>query len=70
MDPNIDPEEDFGVEIGTPSADAVAAIKAKDPSLQVDVLPSDCMMTMDYRLDRVRVMVDKDDTVCEKPRRG
>merc|ERR1719240_212464 len=42
--------------VGADGAAAVASILAERPTLQVSTMPSDAMMTMDFREDRVRVM--------------
>jgi hypothetical protein len=41
-----------------------------DPKLNVFVLPKTSMVTMDYRLDRVRVFVDEEGRVDMAPKKG
>ena len=49
--------------------EAVATIKRERPDLtQVSTMPEGAMMTMDMRMDRVRVMVNTDNKVAVKPR--
>ena len=55
---------------GKTGEDAKAAILKDDSKLQVDVLPEGSMVTMDYRLDRVRVFVGDDGKVVRAPRKG
>ena len=55
---------------GKTGEDAKAAILKDDSKLQVDVLPEGSMVTMDYRLDRVRVFVDDANVVVSVPRKG
>mmetsp|Transcript_19747 Transcript_19747/g.55801 ORF Transcript_19747/g.55801 Transcript_19747/m.55801 type:complete len:123 (+) Transcript_19747:91-459(+) len=56
--------------VGMSGEDAKAAILADDDSLKVQVVPEGSMMTMDYRLDRVRVFVDSNGKVTQEPRLG
>ena len=54
--------------VGQSGEDAVAAITASRPDLsQVVAMDEDGMMTMDYREDRVRVMVDGAGIVTQPP---
>ena len=55
--------------VGKPVADAVAELKAAHPALKVLPVPSGSMVTMDYRLDRVRVFHDSG-KVSAPPQRG
>jgi hypothetical protein len=55
---------------GKSKEDAEKVIHQEEPSLTIQVLPKDSMMTMDYRTDRVRVMVDEDGKVAVTPRVG
>lgn len=56
--------------IGMTGEDAKEEIKNVDPSLEVQVLPEDSMVTMDYRTDRVRIFVDSDGKVVRQPNAG
>ena len=50
---------------------AVEAIKKDRPDISaVHIVPSNSMVTMDFRTDRVRVFVDKDNKVTREPRVG
>jgi hypothetical protein len=42
-------------------------LQSQYPSLHVEVLPEDSMVTMDYREDRVRIFVDPSNTVSRTP---
>lgn len=55
---------------GVSKEEAEKVISKEEPSLTIQVLPKDSMMTMDYRTDRVRIMVDKDGKVASTPRVG
>ena len=55
---------------GKTGEEAKAAILEDDSKLQVDVLPEGSMVTMDYRLDRVRIFVDEAGKVARAPRKG
>mmetsp|Transcript_33505 Transcript_33505/g.88539 ORF Transcript_33505/g.88539 Transcript_33505/m.88539 type:complete len:91 (-) Transcript_33505:425-697(-) len=57
--------------VGTSGASAVACIQAERPDLKkVMVVPHDAMVTMDVRMDRVRVFVDGNGGVCRPPKVG
>jgi hypothetical protein len=56
--------------VGRPGAEAEAIIHEDDASLLVQIIPENSMVTMDYRLDRVRVFVNKEGTVVRAPRVG
>jgi len=45
-------------------------ILAADPDVTVQILSKDSMMTMDFRTDRVRILVDDDGIVAITPSRG
>jgi hypothetical protein len=40
------------------------------PSSQVQITPQDAMVTMDHRMDRVRLLVDQANKVVRAPKRG
>jgi 2'-phosphotransferase len=56
--------------VGLPGDEAVAVIKAAAPGLQASVVPVGAMVTMDHRLDRVRVYVGADGKVAQPPKLG
>jgi hypothetical protein len=58
---NIFTEEvDFAHLVGKPAAEAVSAVQAALPEVtNVQVVPPDTFVTMDYRTDRARVYVDE-----------
>ena len=57
--------------VGIDGEAAKSKITEERPDLnKVQVVPSDAMMTMDYREDRVRVLVDKGNKVVKPPRIG
>lgn len=51
---------DFAHLVGKPAAEVVSAVKAALPEVtNVQVVPPDTFVTMDYRTDRARVYVDE-----------
>ena len=50
--------------VGKSAEEAKALIEATRPGLKVDILEAGSMMTMDYRLDRVRVIVNQEGKVA------
>lgn len=56
--------------VGRPGAEAEETIHQDDASLLVQLVPENSMVTMDYRLDRVRVFVDKEEIIVTTPRVG
>jgi hypothetical protein len=63
------PKDQWPELVGKPVDEAVAAIKKDSPGLNVISVPQGGMVTMDYRLDRVRVF-HKDGAVSGAPRLG
>mmetsp|Transcript_25621 Transcript_25621/g.36553 ORF Transcript_25621/g.36553 Transcript_25621/m.36553 type:complete len:168 (+) Transcript_25621:117-620(+) len=55
---------------GMTGEEARKEISNADPSLEVQILPEDSMMTMDYREDRVRIIVNADGNVVNQPQKG
>ncbi len=55
---------------GMTGEEAQKEITNADPSLKVEILPEDSMMTMDYREDRVRIKVNADGNVVKQPQKG
>lgn len=55
---------------GMTGEEARKEINNADPSLEVQILPEDSMMTMDYREDRVRIMVNAYGNVVSQPQIG
>mmetsp|Transcript_11905 Transcript_11905/g.18279 ORF Transcript_11905/g.18279 Transcript_11905/m.18279 type:complete len:262 (-) Transcript_11905:523-1308(-) len=56
--------------VGMTGEEAKAVIEDINPSLQVQTIPEGSMMTMDHRLDRVRIFVGEDGNVNREPQRG
>lgn len=56
--------------VGKSGEEAKAAILSDDSTLTVHILPEGSMVTMDYRLDRVRIFVDGAGNVVQVPRKG
>ena len=50
--------------------EAVAVIKKNHPHINVVKINQNSMMTMDYRQDRIRVVVDDNGNVSRPPRIG
>ena len=46
--------------VGMNIDEAMTVIKTQNPSLSVIAVPENSMVTMDYRLDRVRVFYNKE----------
>jgi hypothetical protein len=55
---------------GKSGEEAKAAILAEFPDLKVHLVPKGAMVTMDMRMDRVRLFVSKDGTVVATPKVG
>mmetsp|Transcript_4695 Transcript_4695/g.9626 ORF Transcript_4695/g.9626 Transcript_4695/m.9626 type:complete len:102 (-) Transcript_4695:145-450(-) len=55
---------------GAKSDYAKVVITDERPDVNVFVVPKDAMVTMDFREDRVRLFVDKDEKVVRVPRIG
>ena len=45
-------------------------IEEANPNLKVQIVPENSMVTMDYRMDRVRIFVDANGMVSKPPRIG
>ena len=56
--------------VGLSSEEAKKKISEDKPGANVQVVPADSFVTMDYRTDRVRVFVDSSDKVTKAPRIG
>jgi hypothetical protein len=56
--------------VGVDGNEAVETIKKENPSLKVGIVKMNQPMTMDYRLDRVRVVVDNSNKVAQAPHCG
>ena len=56
--------------VGKSGEEAKAAIQADDSKLTVHVLPDGSIVTMDFRMDRVRIFVNEEGKVVRTPRKG
>jgi Potato inhibitor I family len=56
--------------VGLTGEQAKADLTAKYPALKVYVLREGSIVTMDYRMDRVRIFVDEDGVVSRPPKLG
>ena len=56
--------------MGYTGEDAKLAILEVEPTLSVQILPEDTMMSMDYRSSRVRIYVDVNGKVVRQPTVG
>jgi heat shock protein HslJ len=56
--------------VGMTGEEAKAEIEAINPSLEVHTVPEGSMVTADWRLNRVRIWVDKNGNVAREPQRG
>lgn len=70
-DPAPDASTNWERLVGQPVEAAIAAIKSDRPDLRTVVaVAQDAMVTMDHRMDRVRVFHDADGAVARAPRAG
>jgi len=56
--------------VGMTGEDCRDMISQAAPSLDLYIIPDGSAVTMDYRLDRVRIFIDDDDIVVSVPDRG
>ena len=56
--------------VGISGEDAKARLESEAPDKDIFMVPSDSMVTMDYRKDRIRIFVDKNGNVERPPRLG
>nr|7AON_A Chain A, Subtilisin-chymotrypsin inhibitor-2A [Hordeum vulgare] len=56
--------------VGKSVEEAKKVILQDKPEAQIIVLPVGTIVTMEYRIDRVRIFVDKLDNVAQVPRVG
>lgn len=56
--------------IGKTSEEAKRYLESSFPELSVIVVKDGSMMTMDYRIERVRIMVNDEGIVTKAPHRG
>ena len=56
--------------VGMTGEEAKEQMLRENPDIKVFVVPENAMMTMDYRLDRMRIFVDKDNKVVRAPKLG
>nr|6QIY_A Chain A, Subtilisin-chymotrypsin inhibitor-2A [Hordeum vulgare] len=56
--------------VGKSVEEAKKVILQDKPEAQIIVLPVGTIVTMEYRIDRVRLFVDKLDNIAEVPRVG
>mmetsp|Transcript_38087 Transcript_38087/g.92183 ORF Transcript_38087/g.92183 Transcript_38087/m.92183 type:complete len:97 (+) Transcript_38087:38-328(+) len=61
---------EFPEMVGMSGEEAKAQLESQFPSFQIDIVPWDAMLTMDYREDRIRVKVDDNGKVKKAPRVG
>lgn len=65
-----DQKTEFPELVGMSGADAKAHLEEEFPTFEVQVVPWDAMLTMDYREDRIRIKVDGNGMVKKTPRVG
>lgn len=56
--------------LGVTAEEAERKIKEEKPEVKIHTIPPNSMVTMDYRLDRVRLFVDESGKVAQEPRLG
>lgn len=64
------PKDSWPEVVGMSSEEATKKIKEDKPGADVQVVPADAFVTMDYNTGRVRVFVDSNDKVAKAPRIG
>lgn len=64
------PKDSWPEVVGMSSDEAKKKIKEDKPGADVQVVPADAFVTMDYSTGRVRVFVDSNDKVAKAPRVG
>ena len=64
------PKDSWPELVGMSSEEAKKKIKEDKPGVDVQVVPADAFVTMDYNTGRVRVFVDSNDKVARAPRIG
>ena len=67
---NRSPPAAFPQAVGMNGDDALKQLAAENPKLRFFVVPEGSMVTMDYRLDRVRIFVDVANIVVKCPVAG
>lgn len=70
MSASKDPPSSFPSLNGVEGEEAKKIIEKEFPSLSVQVVPEDSMVTMDFREDRVRIFVNADGKVARAPMLG
>ena len=56
--------------VGMTGEEATGKIRSLAPGVSIQVVPSNSMVTCDYRTDRVRIFVDDSGKVKDPPNRG
>lgn len=56
--------------VGMAGDEAKTLLESQVTDKQISIVPSDRMVTMDYRVDRIRIFVDKDGKVERAPQLG
>ncbi|CAN4100362.1 unnamed protein product [Withania somnifera] len=56
--------------LGVTAEEAERKIKEEKPEVKIHIIPPNSMVTMDFRLDRVRLFVDESGKVAQEPRLG
>ena len=56
--------------VGLTGQEAKDQMLREYPDVKVQIVPENSMVTMDYRLDRMRIYVDKDNKVVQPPKLG
>lgn len=64
------PKDSWPELVGMSSEEATKKIKEDKPGADVQVVPADAFVTMDYNTGRVRVFIDSNDKVAKAPRIG
>lgn len=65
-----DRNTDWSNLVGRNGDEAMEEIKKANPDLRVTTIPQNAAVTMDFRVDRVRIFVDADNKVVRPPTIG
>jgi len=60
----------FSHHVGKDAKEVQELIQKEHPELKVYIVPQDAAVTMDYRVDRVRLFIDSDGMVARTPHAG
>ena len=56
--------------VGKTGEEAKTVIETEDPGVKAEIIDENAFVTMDFRMDRVRIRVNGNDIVTQTPRIG